>query len=135
MKRLLFVITLLTVTTTVWASSTFTSKSLVQQYKTQRKNITAQCAKEANAFMYITRNRDAGVPIDAVINYILGAIEQEQKFTTKDALFGVGLVTIVYYSPLTQEEIFNSQFRICEKESLDILNTMYKPVKELNNEK
>lgn len=142
MRELLFVAMFFTLTTVSYASSTFMHESLTQQYNVQRENITTQCEAEAKSLMYITQNRDAGVPVKAVVNAILAAAAKEQKeqtlqrpLTVEDVLFEIGIITVIYHSPMTQEEIFNSQFRICEKESLDILNAMYKRALEIQNER
>lgn len=153
MNRLLFTIIFFALTTTSCASSSvrtvetpngteFVVESLDNQYATQRAAITAQCAAEAKSLMYATRNRDAGVPLKAVVNQVLNMAVDELKnrtlhraLTIEDVLYQITMITIIYHSPMTQEEIFNAQFRFCEKESLDILNAMYKRALEIQNGK
>ncbi len=135
MMRLLFTVILLTLTSvSCAASTTFMEQSLEQQYNVQRENITRACSAEANQLMPITRNRDAGVPLNAYIGWMLDSFvknKNESQITTPYVLFSITLVTIVYHSSLTQEEIFNSQFRNCEKISLDNLDTFYKHIREI----
>jgi len=140
MKRLLFIAIFLTLTTTSCASSTNMNKSLPQQYKAQRQSITMHCTAEAQSLMPTTKNRDAGVPIEAVINRLLNVSVKEYEeraydweLTIEDVLLQVGIINVIYYSSLTQEEIFNSQFRLCESEALNVLNTMYEYSEKINN--
>jgi len=130
---------LLTLTTvSCAASTTFIGQTLEEQYNLHRNEITVQCTAEAKSLMHIAQNRDAGVPMLSIIDYYLEMSVKEYKertlyppLTVEDVLLQIGLITVIYHSPLTQEEIFNSQFRSCEKISLDNLDMFYKNIREI----
>ena len=97
--------------------------------------IIESCSNDAQWVEKIAKQRDAGVPRQAVFNWVINNAEKEIKnnkpVTTQDVLWQVSLVIWVYGNPKkSPDEIFETSNTYCVDDSVEFLDRVYEATKE-----
>jgi len=119
-----------------------TLKELEEKYNKTKAVIVKECILDARFVARLARQRDAGVPQQGVVEWVIKSAEREEKnptmnppITTADVLYQVTLVMWVYSNhKLTPEEIFDVTFKYCTDESIQFLDYVYDASKQLLKE-
>lgn len=104
-----------------------------EKYIIGKEIIVANCTLDANYVKKIAEQRDAGVPKNGVINWIINSVKREMvmqtldpPLKTTDVLNQVMLVTVIYSNPnITPDEIYEQQHSFCTKTFFVQLDVMY----------